>query len=287
MRETVYFTSSRGETVYLSQDPMMWIGVSGKGLPEADLYTRSGPGQRGSNFAGGVHRERHLMAHVGLDCRTYQDLYWWEQRLASALDPTLGSGVLTFVKVDGTVRCLRGAFIGGLGLEENELGIYSREMMLHFQTDGPPYWYDPDLEIHQFTGIGGGLEFPLFLPLEFTAPTLSFGVPSALTYRGNAPAQPVVEIDGPVLNPVLRSNTQDRTLHVRQYVPEGATLRVNMQTGQKGITMDAYNSTFTAIPFYGLFWELEEGRNVIYLSAESPRTGRDARISYNARYKSL
>lgn len=290
MAESFSFTNARGEIVDLSSAQYRVRQRSGAGLPEVSVYTRRAPFQRGTSFLAARAAPRRLTLLTYIKGDSYADRINLEYELARALNPELGPGKLTISTDRGVTRTLSCYCVGGLDFPADaQIGVVARRAVLSFEAPDPTF-AAPAATTIAFSGQGGGLLFPQAFPWTFTSAVASVGSVYTLLNPGDVEAPPVITVQGPMLNPVLRNATTNQSLAFAYQVPSGATLTVDARFGLKTAVLAA-NGTETNLQPYlsgaSEFWSLAAGKNNIIITSDGPTPGGTATLVYTPRYLSL
>ncbi len=106
----------------------------------------------------------------------------------------------------------------------------------------------------------GGFVLPFDLPVEFDAG--SGGVGTAIN-NGDAPAAPVITLDGPLTNPRVTNTTTGEFLALTISLTDGQKIVINME--EQTIVQGGVTNRMSA-KTAGNFWELVSGTNTIKLT---------------------
>lgn len=268
---------------------MRLLGVDGVGLAARSIYTTQAPFQRGETFLGARTQKRLVSLRCGLQAQNLRDLEQRQAALVTALDPENGIGTLQVFKADGTSRYLDCLCVSGFDLTADGLKGFARRLTLGFQAFDPRF-YDPQPQIVQFVGQGGGLSFPTMLPWNLPIVAFVLGAASNLTYSGTAPTEGVWTFQGPLVNPYILHVGQNKWLRFNYTVQAGQTLTVDMRYGMKSAVATAYGSVFNVLPYLSSdsqFFSLLPGVNRLFVAVDAPTPGGQATVQYLNRYGAL
>ena len=265
------------------------IGRDGFGSAPADRHYRRAPFQRGSTFIAARSRLREMTLYLLAVGTSLTTLETRERTLAETLNPELGDGTLTITRADGAVRAIRCGVASGLDFPADAVTGFARKVPLVLEA-ADPLFYDPTPVTVTFTGQGSGLSFAQSFPWQFTTSGPVFGTTYTLAYTGAAPTLPVIELDGPLVNPVVMNVSTGQFLRFNYTIPSGGVLKIDAGWGQKSAKATAYGSEFNVLHTLtsdSAFWSIGPGSTQLFISADAPKPGGVARITYYNRYPSL
>ena len=284
------FTNSRGRTVTLHGGAYLRLtGRAGEGQAPIDMHTRRAPYQRGDSFLAARVRGRALSLRVIAVTSDLQTCEAVLRELAEVMDPEWGTGTLTVIREDGVRRALDCVVTDGLQVEHSATDFWVTRLPLSLYAPDP-YWYDPTDQEITFSGTGSGLIFPFTFPITFTNLQPAIGAVSTIVNVGSAPAEPVFELDGPMVAPRITHLGTGRVLAFRGDIPDGAMLTIDSRFGQKTWTLAAYGTEYQEEPpltSESSFFELAAGENAVLITNSGPGAGGTARLRFRPRYVAL
>lgn len=239
----VYYAPD-GELYTLHNPPdKVVVGMSGWGLSPRDTMTTRGPYQQGDTVIGQRLTPREISMTVHHNGEDKTD-YWgnrgtlvdtFRENRTNLNYPTPGR--LRFIyQVNGVpvVRELKVFFNEGFVFQPENLqywdGYAIRESVSFVAHD--PIVYDPTL-VDASVPI---LEQHLILPMTFPFVLNTFSGYSTITYTGTWESFPVIEIMGPVKNPVIYNYTTDKIIRLEVYVALDETITIMLDYDQRSIT---------------------------------------------------
>lgn len=256
-----------------------------QGLDMATLRTTSAnrSGEDGNYIDNILFGERRVTLNGGInavgsesDLITKRRLF--EQIVARQKDENgvLVQKVLRFTAMDGNQYRVTGQPLQS----KMPLGnIRNSDFTIDWLADNPYVESYAEATATVSTRTGGGLTFPADTPFDFSA---SIGGASTVTNDGNAPAYPVVTLNGPLTNPRISNETTGKFISLLLTVNTGETVVIDMVN--RTIVQGGVTNRMGTKSSDSKFWWLDPGDNVLSLvTTISGETG-TAGISYRHSY---
>ncbi len=225
-------------------DKFIW-GDTGRGMPPMTMRTERGPFQHGDTILGFVLRPRIIqMVHRINGCSREE---YWNNR-ANLLDivrpnrhgSTFDTPVLRKITSDGTKRDIRVIISQGPRFRASTPGLwdeFSVEEGLRFIAHDPIF-FDPDERIVEIPldFSDDELIFSIEYPIRF-GPTENVGI-FDISYMGTWLSYPTIVLNGPLTEPKIKNITTNEVIKLDYTVPEGRTVTINLEYGNKTVTDD-------------------------------------------------
>lgn len=200
-----------GSTTYdLSNDvDTFHIANDGFGLPPVSRLEEQGPLQDGSTDLGFRLEPRLVQLVLAFRESSYSAYFQKRRTFSNIFKPRNIPIILRFTDPDGNQYQLDTYYIQGLSLnsvEKNTFGFYSHKVGITLKANNP-LWYDPTQHVYTY-GVGagsGGFVFPISFPVSFGGSTVN--QTQTIDYDGDYPVSPIIEIHGPITNPVITNLT--------------------------------------------------------------------------------
>lgn len=200
-----------GNTTYdLSNEiTYMHLGNDGFGLPPVDRLSESGPLQDGDTDVGFKLRPRIISLVLGLLTSSDSSYFTKRRELANIFRPRTTPIYLRFTNPDGTVYQIDTHYQNGLGFDSQsrgEFGPYTHKVAIQLKASNP-LWYNPTQQVYVY-GVGSGASgytFPLTFPFTFGGSNVN--QTQTITYPGDYPTSPTIQIYGPITDAVITNLT--------------------------------------------------------------------------------
>jgi hypothetical protein len=218
-------------------------------------YSKQAPYQHGDTWVSSFLEPRLVTVTLhGRGCTrdAYFDL---RDELIETLSPHLGPFVYRFFLPDGTTRELRDVtYDSGLDVVPN-MGPSPQVLAAAFRLVAhDPVWWDPTEQIQtEYPGEATGTAFVFPLNTGSADETVFDGVNGIafgaglgeididfnVTYLGNWPSYPTIQILGPAENPIITNQSIDEKLEFSGYsVAAGEIVTIDLRFGYKTVTSD-------------------------------------------------
>lgn len=152
---------------------------------------------------------------------------------------------------------------------------------LRFRSLADPSLYDPTAQSVTFTqASSSAFAFPFSFPFTLGASGI-FQI-TTITNPGDMPSQPVFDILGPALNPLLKNTTQGRTLGITGSIPAGQHMIIDTDPTKLTVLLNGVSrkDMITAVDY----WNLLPGVNAITLDLGGTDTNTRVTVSWTNRY---
>jgi hypothetical protein len=279
------------------------VEVAGLGLPSFEQQTRRGYNQRGKSYIRSLETERNITIRGFLDVSEmnsqpgYATLRYNLAKLYDLFSPTTNitnSSLLT-LKIhteDGRSYACDCYYVRGL---ESNVTVEARFVHpLSIELCAPsPHLYDPTARSIEFTGWGTGERWGysgnVIYPLTYN-PGVAIGEQCIINNPGTAPSQPIIEFDGPMVNPVIVHCDSGRGLYFVGTIPGEGKLTVDTRSGIRSWQMTGYGTTYYQYPnrtSESQFWDLQPGDNRIIMTCDAPHPNGSGRVIFHPMYKGV
>jgi hypothetical protein len=282
----------------LTDSPRVKLDAIGglQSLPDPEDIRESAMGRRGEITRNSFRRGKTVVYEGRVQARTLAALRQLMSELASGFDSLAEGRMLVTPHPDYAEGFSRFYNTRALTFEpgDEELNPFAR---WQFQQPfalalrmSDARFYDPQALIESTGAIAttGGLTLPFTPPVTF--PETSEGAGSVtVTNEGNAAADPVIDIYGPVTNPTLSNLTLGRELAFEDLDLGASTfLRIDFATRQ--VLLEGTSDYRSKIDWGASDWwdsnvnGLEPGENQIQLRGDSIADPAKAQITFNPAY---
>ncbi len=276
------------------------ISDSGKGTPPIDYIVQRGPFQDGATVKDFFLGPRVIQMLIRQEFRDRLD--WWDGRAAllDILRPnrqTVATGVEPFLLEwclpDGTRRRISVFIAEGPRFEPRQLRVWDEhafQEVLRFIAHDPLFFDPTEVSVAFSLGLGSDLVFPITFPIQFGSGIVSDSV--SVTYTGTWETFPIIEIAGPLENPIITNTTTDEKLEFTIDIPAGRTVTIDLTYGNKSVvddlgtnligklSADSDLATFHIAPVP----EAPGGVNVITLTGLNPTGSTSVILKYFTRF---
>jgi len=226
---------STGMTVINDGVSYWQLGDAGMGTPEIQRLAQSGPNQHGETDMGYRLKSRQLQL-VLLWQSTNESTYWQMRDTTMALfAPRSYARWLRLTRPDGQIRQIDVHPTGAMDFpSQQRVGVSTQQVAITFQAPDPT-WYDPT-EVVQNFGISGATgSFTVPMPVPFGVGAASVNQTTIVSYPGTWQANPVIQILGPMTNPVITNNTTGEVLSLTATILVNQTWTIDTRYGQKSV----------------------------------------------------
>ncbi|MFJ9234385.1 phage tail family protein [Streptomyces anulatus] len=240
-------------------------GATGLDLPPYSVHMDESPNLDGAMVRGTRALSRQVLLPIfvyGIDRKTLRQV---KAKLATALNPTLGHSVLTFVEQDGEPRRLKCHYIGGMEGSEavGASGFTWISYGIQLAASDPFFYGDTETAANWSFGIDQPFLGNQFLPLTLAKGTASTGT-LTIENPGDIEAWPIWEITGPLkrfkfTGPDGTSfGIPDQPSSI-DALPAGRTLTVDCRPGYKTVSDDTGKIYFPLLSANPSLWSVPPG----------------------------
>jgi hypothetical protein len=193
--------------------------------------------------------------------------------LTTALNPKLGTGVLTYTQEGGTVYALncRANNTPSLSTSKGPTWQYATIDLIAFN----PFWYNPTLTEETLATFAGGFTFPLTFPYTFGTASET----ATVTNGGNVASPFTLVFNGEIVNPVMTFTTvkdgvsTTKTISATLTIAAGDTLTITTGPGAPVVTKVTSGTATNGFQYIDsasdLTTQIEPGDNVLDFSSSS------------------
>lgn len=200
-----------GATTYDLSDDINYFHIDndGFGLPPILRLEEQGPLQDGNTDLGFRLEPRIVTLVLAFRTATYNEYFQKRRVIGNIFKPRETPIILQFTDPDENVYQLITHYIQGYSLnsaEKNTFGIYSQKFAVTLKANNP-LWYSPNQQIYTY-GVGAGSDgfvFPISFPVSFGGSNVD--QTQTITYGGDYATSPIIEIHGPITDPVITNLT--------------------------------------------------------------------------------
>ena len=283
-----------GDVEYDISDGATYVltGLDGIGMSPTKRITEQGSQQHGASDLGFRLQPRRIA--LALLAKGGDDAAWLERRNALLRIFRPSDTPLKLRLTSGeTVRQIDCYYSGEMGMPaEGDTGPRWQRAAIELIAPDPT-WYDPDGEVVAFSLGGGGLlAIPLTVPMAVGASTIDQSIP--VSYDGTWDAYPIITLQGPMTNPVIRNQTMgDKLDFAAVTIPAGETYVIDCRYGYKTVTrqsdganriQDLTSDSNLATFRIGAHPDVPGGYNSIRVSASGLTTTSYVFIQFQTRY---
>ena len=232
------------------------VSQSGWGTPPIEHITQRGPFQHGETVKDYFLRPRTIQLLIRQEFCDRKD--WWDGR-GNLLDyirpnrqltPTAAEpGQLILITSNNEERALDVFIAEGPRFEPRRQGIWdewSFQEVLRFVAFNPAVYDPTEVAIAEASGIDEELVFPI----TFDVPGLveiRFGrgnidLTPNINYTGTWESLPIIEIRGPLDNPIIDNVTTGEKVELAYNVPPYRTVTIDLRYGYKTVQDDLGNN---------------------------------------------
>lgn len=188
------------------------LATGGFGLPPLERLLESGPLQDGATDLGFRLKPRVLNLILTMTDSDEAGYFAKRRFMGRLLKPRTTPIYLRFTYPDGTAFQIDTFYQEGYSLNSADgFGPYGHKLPLSLLAPNP-LWYNPEQQVFLY-GVGagsGGFTFPLSFPVSFGGSTVN--QTQTITYDGDYQTSPIIEIYGPITNPVITNLTTGEVL---------------------------------------------------------------------------
>jgi hypothetical protein len=295
-QETFTLRNAAGRLVSLNGPTIYVVEHDGLGEPPVRVATQTGPYQEGQ-----------LLTNEQWDARTITlklVILGDESQLQSGTDllhlifnRSGGACWLDVTRVDGTTLRLQVRRGEGWQLPRKADDVYNQLVDVVQLVADDPIAYNPEDESVYFALPGGGTGLPIPMRIPFTLGTPPGGAERHIVnYAGTWRAYPLIHIQGPIVNPVIRNVTTGKKLDFTGHsLAAGEYIDIDCRYGRKTViqngttnilgklTSDSDLAAFSIVPAD----EAVNGINEIRADGSGRTTATYITLRYNACYISV
>lgn len=244
---------SCADAIDLAAHPYVLSALDMGGIPPMTTRMVNPPLRQGAVYIESVALARPLVSTIVITGTSWQDFADSRRRLAQALNPLRGEGILT--RSDGTWLYEADAVVqAGLGMPLRGGRKFLTADVQWFVDD--PGWRAVVLEEDDLSPGGEGSDFPTDFPTDFlTGPTFT------ITNPGDLPVYPVFTIEGPVVGPYVENTTTGKVFRLSAELTAGQVLTIDMDA--RTVLRDDGTNLYPTRVAGSEMWAIEPGENVI------------------------
>ena len=211
------------------------LGNTGMGTPDVQRLAQAGPNQHGETDMGYRLKARQLQL-ILLWQSANESAYWQMRDTTMALfAPRATARWLRLTRPDGQVRQIDVHPTGVLDFpSQQRVGAVTQQVAVVL-TAPDPTWYDPVESVQNFGISGGGGSFTVPMPVPFGVGASTVNQTTVVAYPGTWQVNPVIQIVGPLTNPVITNNTTGEVLSMTAVITVGQTWTIDTRYGQKSV----------------------------------------------------
>lgn len=189
-----------------------WVGDDGLGMAPMHRLAERGPMQHGDTDRG--YRLDPRIVRLVLDVIENSQVEFENQRsnLINIFKPTNHPIILQFEMASGTY-CLECYSLGPISMPSSERLGWNQTVIVELKASDPTF-YDPNMNIHTYTLIGGSdtCLVPTVIPMTIGIGATSLSITENIVYEGTTDVYPQIRITGPIVNPILTNNSTGEVL---------------------------------------------------------------------------
>ena len=219
MQRLKYINPRGVEIDFTSAAPFVFWKIDGLSLPEAIIINTQAAGQNGFSAHSVVMEERYIKLTGHIHGKTgVAEMYALRQKMSSALNPSLGPGVIVYENDYGKWK------IDAICTSAPYLDKVRNIQTLNVNFTCPsPYFLSSEPLIILLSYVEGGLEFPVVTPGYFG--TLGYLAEVDNDSNDDLPIEMLME--GGAVNPVITNKTTGEFIKLTKDIPVGEKLYVN------------------------------------------------------------
>lgn len=194
--------------------------------------------------------------------------------LTTALNPKLGTGVLTYTQECGTTYALNCRGNNTPTLSATVRGATWQKATIDLIAFNP-FWYNPTLTEETLATFAGGFTFPLTSPYTFGTASET----ATVTNNGNVASPFTLVFNGEIVDPVMTFTTvkdgvsTTKTISATLTIAAGDTLTVKTGPGAPTVTKVTSGTSTNGFQYIDsasdLTTQIEPGENVLDFSSSS------------------
>ncbi|PAE24081.1 phage tail domain-containing protein [Bacillus sp. 7894-2] len=265
----ISYTNERGQTIDFDLSPQLKaLSFEGFGEVEADVQSHRSPYQDGSRFIDSILHERPLEIMFMITGSSDYDIAQTRRNLSQVFNPKI-PGTLTVIASGRTflinvVPEHVPTFPSG---PSNQGARYQKGAIDLIAHD--PYWREPQQVSHALTAYEGLFSFPFSFPIEFGTE----GDSTVVRNRGTVETSIELNIQGPVVNPVVTNETTGEYLKLNRALAANEVLHINTSRHNKRV--EIYRDGLVIEKAWGYldefsdFFSLIPGDNLLSYKADS------------------
>jgi hypothetical protein len=273
--QRVTFTNSRGESIELYETPFFLNKIEGLGDVEGDIKNQKAPGQDGSTYIDTNLSERSIPMEVII----LKDMPANRQFISRIFNPKLGQGLLTFENdiVKRQILATSEHVPIFADIRPRLVERVTIDLICH-----DPFWQDIEPSNYKLEDFVSNFRFPFHFPVRFA----SRGDSKVLVNHGDAPTPIKVTFNGNTVNPKITNITTGEFIKVNYTIPEGHSLVLNTEFGNKEVKIVAPDgvetNAFSYIDLESTFFHLGLGENRISFITDGGKP--EVYVEYKNRY---
>jgi phage-related protein len=278
------WTDSRGRATTLSDWENGWIvqpGIRGFDLPTYAFYTDESPQIDGNALRGTRATAREIMIPVTFFDTSRESFVERKRSFLRTLNPKLGTGTITAMEPDGSVRTIEAYYVSGA---EGDFG--SDVSGMRWQTTGftfscpSPFWIGDSRSLTFGSGSTGSF-FPV-LPLVVSSSQV-IGA-ATINNPGDDVAFPIFTIHGPATTAVFTNNTNGKSWSLTASLGATDSLVVDTRERLQTATLNGSTNWWPNLATSSVLWGLEEGDNDISMTLTGTTAATKVQVDFQPRY---
>lgn len=239
---TQIYATVGNTTTQLTDGVVYWRqGDDTLGVAPSHRIAERGPQQNGETDLGFRLDPRVFHLFLGVAGNNLSDYYNARDKLSRILKPNRSPIKLLFVLDNGASRQIDCYQHGGLTFDSKDRNGFSQDVTAELYAPDPTY-YDPASKQFTFAvgGGSGGFTVPTPVPTAFGASVLNST--QNLSYSGSFATFPVINLVGPLTNPVIQNlTTGDKLDFTGVSIAQGDFYTIDTRYGYKTI-IDSYGN---------------------------------------------
>jgi len=210
------------------------MAIGGRGATGVDYATIRGFMQQSETVLGWQLAPRQIAVVLSWDVATRQDYWAARQALQRFLRPNLGGElILRHVRQNGDIREIK-VRVDSSPEFANDMDWESMNETLNFIAYTPVF-YDPTVNVYTFTKASPSqLVFPITFPISFDDSNI-LGQDQTITYAGEFPAWPTLDITGPYDWIAIQNLTTGKMVKLGQPINASQTRKIVLTPGARQI----------------------------------------------------
>lgn len=215
----------------------IWLDAhDGLGMAPSHRLSERGPMQQGETDRGMRYDARVLSLIFGVSGQSMAD--YWDARdaLYRLLRPRETALSIRFDLENGAARQIDGHLVGGLLGSSKDRRGFTLKLAATVRCPSP-FWYDPVPIFETFgaSGAAAGMAIPWAIPWQIGASNIN--QTRAILYSGSYAAEPILQIVGPITNPIITNLVSGDTLDLTgTTIAAGTTYTIDCRYGYKTVT---------------------------------------------------
>jgi hypothetical protein len=271
------------------------ISNDGWGLPPIERFSEQGAFQDGTTDLGFRLRPRSIQLVLLLHATDQTDYFNQREWLTYIFAPRSEPLVLRFTYGDKQ-RLIKCHYVDGLSLNSSDrIAPYSHKVGVQLQADNPLFYTPEDISIPFGIAVTlASFSIPWAIPWGIGASTINERI--SITYTGTYKAQPIIIIDGPITNAIIRNETTNEKISFQGHtIPADEMYTVDTRYGYRtvknkaGTIVTQFLSDDSDVATFHIASTLErsDGVNSLLVTGSNTNTATQVYIQYTEHYISL